>query len=780
MKKEDIYEWTPDEFITYYLRPDYDIKNKDNLQIINAISSMYKTLRERTKITLKETYIACNKVMYFTILMQQNNVDFYISIPKDYDNLIYGKLRTVWKKSEITKAELKEIPGQALTGELYLEDYNFKSLDQNTGNLYPLTNMLNLIKSLKEGEEVRVTMVIEPTNKLNWLEKSKIELEDYKKGKRKTNSDMSSKAMEIGIKTITAAMETMIEFQLFKVQCILGAFMDIDTQSEELKKNKKGKRIEVALQNENIDYGSYTKYKLNADVFKVSIFITSFSLSENRNKQNLLSVANAYRDLDNDNKLALKIYTTNQANKIIKALNKQNISPNKNCILCDKEVAKLIQLPQKDLQKEYKLNAIDTKEMDVPKELLQGKIRAGITTKQGKEYNTYLEENIDTLCSCKVINGGQGSGKTTLLMRMIKDFYKAGRSNFILDAIEDCKIASAAKEIIPSKDRLVIRIGDTTQIPALAYTEISKLIKEDMPVAERERLANMIADQVEYLINSIITDSTDKLTAPMLKFLYAACMVTFIRPVATFNDLFNVLQDYKIRAKAVAYAQKSRVFRLNDPIFNDLKLLDKEEKGKVVGTRSDLIIGITNRITMLQKNYYTKRMLSAAINTKEDFGELIEQGKTIIIEIPQYLFTNPTVRDIIITFYLTRLWLTVQIRHDNKHAKICNMVIDEVGTIKTASNFIANHVTEFRRHRLSSLFACHYLNQFGNLLEALKSSGTSYILLAGTEKTSFQALKEELEPFTVEDGLHLKEWHSLNIIRHGNEYVKFISRQPEN
>jgi hypothetical protein len=73
---------------------------------------------------------------------------------------------------------------------------------------------------------------------------------------------------------------------------------------------------------------------------------------------------------------------------------------------------------------------------------------------------------------------------------------------------------------------------------------------------------------------------------------------------------------------------------------------------------------------------------------------------------------------------------------------------------------------------------CHFLKQLGALLNSLKSSGVSYVLIAGTEKENLEMLKEELQPFTVEDGLNLKNHTSLNIVNYGNQYARFIGRLP--
>jgi hypothetical protein len=256
-------------------------------------------------------------------------------------------------------------------------------------------------------------------------------------------------------------------------------------------------------------------------------------------------------------------------------------------------------------------------------------------------------------------------------------------------------------------------------------------------------------------------------------------MVTFIRPLAKINDVFTVLRRWDKRNEAIRYAKYSDCFDSDDDIFFDLnELHERDKEGKIIGTRESFIVGILNRITLLQKNPYIKAMLKADIDESQDFTKYIDEGKSVFKEIPQYLFPNVMIRDILTTFFISRIWLTVQMRENNKDARLCNVIFDEVHQVPTTARFLSNHVTEFRRHRLGLMLTCHYLKQLRDLLGALKSSGVSYVLIAGTEKENFTMLQDELD-FELEDMMKLKSYHSLNLINIGNEYVTYISKLPK-
>jgi hypothetical protein len=52
------------------------------------------------------------------------------------------------------------------------------------------------------------------------------------------------------------------------------------------------------------------------------------------------------------------------------------------------------------------------------------------------------------------------------------------------------------------------------------------------------------------------------------------------------------------------------------------------------------------------------------------------------------------------------------------------------------------------------------------------------MLIAGCDKENFKELQDELKPYTLEDLMNLKRFHSLNLIKMKDGYGKFITRLP--
>lgn len=208
-----------------------------------------------------------------------------------------------------------------------------------------------------------------------------------------------------------------------------------------------------------------------------------------------------------------------------------------------------------------------------------------------------------------------------------------------------------------------------------------------------------------------------------------------------------------------------------------LSLNDIDNKGNVVGTRDSKIDGILDRANTLLKDLYLRSMMKTEINYDINFTKWIDEGKTIIIQIPEHTFTNKQIKDTLVTYFMGRIWLSALQRKNP--SKVCHVITDEIHQVPVCTSLLTNIITEGRKFGICFYFTIHFLKQFKGLLDAVKSSGASYMLLTGTEKENFNMLQEELQPFIIDDLLGMKPYHSLNYVNYNNQYVKYISKLPE-
>ena len=784
----------PENYITYSITPTINTNNTEVISLANAISTLYKPPRERignfdikskTLFTMKH-----NKKCFWDIVLSKKKTQFFFTVHEDDIDLLVNKAKVVWSGCNIKQDTINDRPLPYVECcEMVLKTFNFKSLSTDMTSQYPLTNMMGLTRSLNDDEYIRINIAIEPTSRLNWISQAKEETKRFNNGEILNNDiGLKDKAFKTFTKGFSSVLDLYIQMKMITIEAMFGLFLntDIDTSKKKEDKtstSKKHKRYELDDEDmiDFISCRSSSNYKSTASVYKTRISIISYSNNPDRAKIGMLATANAYKDLTQDNELIIRPIENALKYDYINAVLTNTIKTSKICTLCDKELCKFIQLPQKTLQQEYRMDVIDTRESEIPQELQGGDVRICEVEENSKNKKTVatFPTSTNLLARKTVILGGENSGKTTQLRRLSKEFYKSKITNFVIDHQENGKMTEDISSVISDGDKIIYDVYN--EMPPLAFTEISKRITEDMDGMTRLDYANMIAKQVELFVNSITDDNTGNLTANMKRFLHSACMVTFIRPKATINDAFEVLRNYQKRNEALRYARYSNLFDEDDDILFDLEELHKRsekasDRGKIIGTREDLIVGITNRINILKQNPRIKAMLKKEYDENDDIDKYIQSGKSIFVKIPQNKFPDDDTRDMLAVFYFSRLWLTVQIRDENKDSKLCHVVLDEIKALPTLASFMEKHLTEFRRHRIALTITAHGLAQFGKLLKQLKDSGANFIILPPTEKNNIELLKEEISPFTVEEALDLKPFHGLCVINYGNKYARFIGK----
>lgn len=784
-----------DETVTFKITPDFSVNNGKNEIITSAITNIYENPSRR--ISLSNINYKKPSRVFFNIVLENRNASFYITVPKTYEDLFEGKMSSCWKKSAIDKIEdnsfLKLSSKTTVGGELHLKDYNFKGIATSLSDSSHLNSLFQLMRSMGKDDKVVINIAIEPMPRHNWLSIVQDETKKDREGKPKISQDtLSDMVVKKGFEGATLLADFYLEYRFLMFETILGMMGDEDSGnliSRDSKKFPTEERLAVRG-------SSGSSYKKNSDVAKCKITILSSSLSESKANIHLLSVVESYKELNDDNEFFLKPLSTKQVARRIQEVKLNDVSPNNQCILSTKELAKLIQLPPKQAQRDFKIKAIDELEGEVSKELLQGDVPMAITKIRGREFIVYRSNDKSIRCLPWISVGSQNVGKTTLMKRIAYENYKMGDSNLIIDTIEDCKIAKACRQLIPNDKRVDINVSLTNinNIPSFSFNEISSLITEDMDRFTRISLASDIAEQVQLIIENVSDDTNGHLTDAMVRYLYSACLVTFIRPNATLNDVFNVLRIPDIRHKAILYARSTKCFD-DEEIFLNLYQLDKEIKVKEIQlnehgeevevpttkiiNNDQAIVGINNRLTQLEKVPYVKRMLKQKPRKDENFLKYIEEGKTIVVSVPQHDFKSKKIRDMIGLYYFSRIWLAVQSRKDNENATPCHIFFDEVYTIPSTLKLLEEHITEFRRHRLGFFTSCHHLGQFGDTLTSFKSAGGNYILFSSAEKNSFNLLKEEVDPFELEDLMRLKEHHAIVVQRGKDGYSRYIGRIPD-
>lgn len=810
---------TKDKLVTYKITPDVRVNNSKNEIITSTFAHLFKP--PMTRFSIKDMSYALPNRVYFTIVLEnkdkqdednskdkpirkkskKQNVGFYLSFPQEFHDLVMGKVSTCWKNVGLDKVDdnsfLIAPIKDTVAGEMVLKDYNFKSISTSTSNSSHLDSLFQLMRSMNEQDKVIINMAIEPIPRDDWMYIVKGETEKEENGIPKFSAEsMKDFIFKKGLDGLAQLLDIYLEFKLIPLNIVLGLVdqspdsVSIEPSKRTPTKGRKGKQNkEIPRPRDNFEDRSYkspsnrssggSSMKKNSEVCKCKITILSASSSKTRAYTNLLSVSETFKELNDDNEFIMKEISERFLRKRVIDIRRFNVAPDNNCILSSKEIATLLQLPKGEIQKEYHTEAITDMEGDISRELLQGKFPVAISSKRGKEFVVYRSQDKSVRCYPMIMCGSANMGKTTFLMRVAYQNFLVGDSNLVIDTIQDCKVAQACKEHIPDNMRVDIDVMESNEdnIPSFSFNEISNKITEDMKPFKRLRLASKISTQVISLISNISSDTA--LSDAMIRYLHSACVITFIKPLATIQDAVDVLRIPEKRDVAIEYAKTTHCFDGDDSYFYNLEQLDKYEKAKrkVMNENGEeveeaylrrvnndtAIVGINNRMTQLESDPYFKKMLAQRPNPNEDFLKFIDEGKTINISIPQNIegFEQQSLRDVVALYYFSRIWLAVQSRVDNDNARPCHVLLDELYTIPGTITLIKNHVTEFRRHRLGLVTSCHNFRQFGEGFEQIESANANFFLFSSVEKKSFDLLKERLQPYTYDDVTALKPHHAL-------------------
>lgn len=289
-------------------------------------------------------------------------------------------------------------------------------------------------------------------------------------------------------------------------------------------------------------------------------------------------------------------------------------------------------------------------------------------------------------------------------------------------------------------------------------------------------MANMLA-----LVNSIHTDET-RLTPKMERYLESASLVVFVNH-GSIKDVFGVLQSHKTRASFLARVPKDQQMNLEEYMCYLLELDDHDTKtGAVVGNKDNLIMGIIDRLNALKRNAYMELMLKKDCTNNINLVEEFQKNQLITIKMPQSMFTTDGEKDICTTYWITKIWLALQIRADlirdkEKRTKV-NLIIDELYQVDNTEKFLTSKLSQIAKFICKPVVSCHYINQLKHMRKELRSANTSYMLISGCDKDNFNELKSELHRFSEEDLLNLPRYHSLNYIKCEGGYAQFITKLP--
>lgn len=769
------------EYVYLRLKPSNSIRNNNTHKIARAIASLYKNALENIRLEerrlvrfggrefllpLRVVYSAPGKVSYL-IYMESKKVDFFFILPLQQAGYLREKIGDVWPG--VTVEEVQELPEFGPAASKYALSYakeDALSLAADRRDNDMLNTTLNVVEALEDGDRAAVFYNFLPISQFSWRS-------SYQATVDKVQSSQPVDRNKAGFGYLLRMAVTLLAGFSAAVGEVVGngkAGSSAVTLNSLLQRINGGGRI-----------SEQTRLKGGASVINTQLVVMSESSDALRRRNNGRSLVQAFDTLTEDNALISRSLRVN-----IRYTDYALPAP-KNKMSAE-ECSNFIALAGRDILERFPfIDKVETQETSVPEDLRQGVVSIGTNRYRGVDQPAYLSTDPEYKNLTLVLIGPTRAGKTTLIGNLSRDAIAAGECVVIFDYIKNCELSEEVSSLFPEDKTLKIDCGNIKTLQGLGYNEVGS---SPDPFVQYDN-AKKQTTQLMTLINSINADDT-RLSAKMERYLTSAALVVFVS-AGSIRDVFGVLQDHGIRLAFIDRVPAAQRENLVEYITS-LQELDEYKDVKVkeggitasypqlIGTKEHLITGVIDRLNKLKANTYMEMMLKKSTVGNIDLVTELQRNQLITIRMPETMFSTDGERDIYTTYWITKIWLALQIRGqrvpDRQQLTKVNIVFDELYQVENTEKFLTEKLSRLAKFAAKPIISCHYLGQIKHIRDELRSANASYMLISGCDKKNFAELKDELYPFELEDLLQLKRFNSLNLIKNKDGYARFITRLP--
>jgi GTPase SAR1 family protein len=517
-----------------------------------------------------------------------------------------------------------------------------------------------------------------------------------------------------------------------------------------------------------------TRRKRESTIVNTQVLCFSESNDKYREYNNAVSVCQSFECLDDDNSLTYRKCKSKNLDILdtkIKGVEVLKVQT--------KEGQNFLSLPGRELLEEHKIiehtNVLET---EVPFKLQSGYISLGISTYKGNPKEAFHRDNYDQGNFPLVLIGEQGSGKTTYISNYVQSIQKRNEGCMVIDFIKNCELSEIIKKVTP-KDKLIeLDMSDIQNAQGIGYNELVPKSIKSLDVLD---VANRKALYIQMLVDALNVDG-DPLSSSMDRYLSAASNIVFLNNSASLKDVVKCLNDFRYRKLCIDSVPLELLDYLDEEISALLELDDRDKDGTISGTKMAKIDGVNHRINLLRKDLRLKMMFNKNCNDNIDLVKAMDEGKIILIKMPQEYFSTPYSKNVIVTYLFTKIWAATLIRGSRQaQPRRFHTIVDEIFQSKTSMKLLKEQETlpQTRKFGSKFVFSCQYLGQIELIDQTLRSAGASYMLMKGSGKANFNEFKDELYPYTLDDMESLPQYSSLNIINYEDGRAKFITKLPK-
>ncbi|WP_027633407.1 ATP-binding protein [Clostridium hydrogeniformans] len=752
-------------YIYLKIIPHKSIRNYNSSNIAKAITHTFRSINKRIKIEQKKLWFELNFKISYVIDIESDNASFYFIVPEVFQNILLEKISEIWTKATIERVEcINPFAFDSTKYQLGYKKEDALSLQVDKKSNEPLNSILNVIEIMKDEDRVTIIYNFLPRTQFGWLKQYQDTMQKLKEHKPIEKEKMSFSYISKGL----------LSYVVDLLDTVMEVFNDF-TGGTKQKENQQSfaEALATALEQEK-ELSNDTKKKKDIRVLDTQIVVVSSSKDKTREDNNALSVCQSYRVLDEDNELNYKKITSNISTKEYKF---KNVDVN---TISTDEAQNFIQIPGRQLLRDHRIKHINIEETQVPDKLQEGYFSLGEVKYKGSVSNSYLENEYNIGNLPLVLIGSQGSGKTTYMKNIARYCSNNGEGVFLIDFIKNCELSNDIAKVIPKDKLIVLNLAEEKDIQGLGFNEIK--ITDDMTSYKKMMLANLQSQQVMALVDSISVG--DPLSSRMRRFLSAACNVVFVQGHSSIRNVIECLENHNKRKKYIESLPKLLTNLLEDDIdtlseLNEWSKATKNNPPEIIGTKESKIEHILDRISLLREDFKLKYMYNKNCSNNIDLVECMEQGKVVLIQMKESDFPTKMIKNILVTYWISKIWLTSQLRGSLKDRPLrCNVIADEIFQAPTCMKTLEYILPQSRKFGCKFIFSTQYIKQLESIFNTLEASGSSYMLLKGSMEDDFNHFKSKLENFEFEDLRDMQQFSSLNLIYYSSGYASFISKLP--
>jgi len=756
------------EYSYLKMTPNNSIKNIHTDKIALAIGSLQTSFAVRItagfappflfKLIPYRWSISVPAKTSFYVYLHNQSAEFYFVVPTLSLSIIKEKIRSVWPTVTMSIVDrLPLLPDDSTKYSLLYTQEDALSLASKRSDNDLINSSLNTISSLEEDDEAGIFYNFIPTSQKGWRA-------NYKNTISKIKQNQPTDKEKFNLSDFRTYL-----YILRVLSSILQSISNDISNISAYKVTKTATNYDAYPQKLNVSED--TRKKNNQHVVDTQIVVMSKSSSPLRQHNNAKSLAQSFLVLsepEGGNSLRYKRYRKSfkpLAYSLPVERNKMSTS----------ECQSFISLPGRELLERFPhIQKTDTQETLVPIDLRQGVMCIGKNKYRGSEQKAYLSTDQEYQQLTLVVVGPTRAGKTTLIGSLAQDAINNQECVIMFDFVENCESSSEVAQKFTKDKTLVISCADIECLQGLGYNESASVSSNplDVYITAKRQTTQLLA-----LINSINTE--DKVLPPkMERYLTCASLITFCQN-GSIKDVFDVLTNHLVRARYVRHNSSDQKENLEEYVMGLRELDEVDKTGEVTGTKFSAIAGVMDRLQKLKSNPYMELMLKKDTQGNLNLIEEIQKPQLIVLQMPEKMFGTDEERDTYCIYWMTKIWLALQLRADilkdkSTRTKV-NLFIDELYQVHHTEEFLKEKLSRLAKFRLKPIISCHYLNQIKIIRDELRSANASYMLISGCDKKNFQELKEELYPFDTEDLLSLPRFHSMNLIKSKGGYERFIT-----